>query len=62
IIVGALAYFIIPIDAVADFLPGGYVDDWGALMGAFWAVARHVKQEHTERARAKLREWFPEAE
>lgn len=60
IIVGALAYFIIPFDAVADLLPGGYVDDWGALMGALWTVAKHIKDEHKQRAQAKLREWFPE--
>lgn len=60
IIVGALAYFIIPLDAVADFLPGGYVDDWGAMLGALWTVAKHIKSEHTEKARAKVREWFPD--
>ena len=59
IIVGALVYFIVPIDAVADFLPGGYVDDWGALMGAFWTVSKHVKDEHITKAKAKLIEWFP---
>ncbi|MBT8148515.1 MAG: DUF1232 domain-containing protein [Pseudomonadales bacterium] len=61
VIVGALVYFIVPIDAVADFLPGGYVDDWGALMGAFWTVAKHVKDEHVAKAQAKLRDWFPDA-
>lgn len=58
IIIGALAYFIIPIDAVADLLPGGYVDDWGALMGALWTVSKHIKEEHTQKAKDKLNEWF----
>jgi len=58
IILGSLAYFIIPIDAVADFLPGGYVDDWGALMGALWTVSKHIKEEHTQKAKEKLNEWF----
>lgn len=58
IIVGSLAYFIIPIDAVADLLPGGYVDDWGALMGALWTVSKHIKQEHADKAKEKLSEWF----
>lgn len=62
IIVGSLAYFIIPIDAVADLLPGGYVDDWGALMGALWTVSKHVKQEHADKAKEKLKEWFSEAD
>ncbi len=58
IIIGALAYFIIPLDAVADLLPGGYVDDWGALMGALWTVSKHIKDEHTQKAKEKLKEWF----
>lgn len=62
IILGALAYFIIPVDAVADLLPGGYVDDWGALMGALWTVSKHIKEEHTEKAREKLKSWFNDDE
>jgi len=58
IIIGALTYFIVPIDAVADLLPGGYVDDWGALMGALWTVSQHIKNEHTQKAKEKLTEWF----
>ena len=30
-IVVTLAYFISPIDAIPDFLPGGYVDDLAAM-------------------------------
>ncbi len=60
IIIGALAYFIIPSDAVLDLLPGGYVDDLGALVGALWTVAEHIKDEHVQKARAKLGEWFDE--
>ena len=33
IIYGALAYLIAPLDAIPDFLPGGYVDDMGILAG-----------------------------
>lgn len=58
IIIGALVYFIVPTDAVLDLLPGGYVDDLGALMGALWTIAEHIKEEHTEKAKAKMREWF----
>lgn len=58
IILGSLAYFIIPLDAVADLLPGGYVDDWGALMGALWTVSKHVKQEHADKAKDQLTRWF----
>ena len=30
-IVATLAYFISPIDAIPDFLPGGYIDDMAAM-------------------------------
>ncbi len=58
IIVGALVYFIVPTDAVMDFLPGGYVDDWGALLGALWTVASHIREEHEQKAKEKLAQWF----
>lgn len=58
VIVGALVYFIVPTDAVFDLLPGGYVDDWGALLGALWTVAKHVKPLHAEKAKQKLSDWF----
>ena len=54
VIVGALVYFIVPTDAVFDLLPGGYVDDWGALVGALWTVASHIKPVHAEKAKQKL--------
>ena len=62
VIIGSLAYFIIPIDAVADFLPGGYVDDLGALAGAVMSVANHIKDEHTNKAKSTLKEWFGESQ
>ena len=58
IIVGALAYFVVPTDAVFDLIPGGYVDDLGALVGALWTVAEHIKEEHVEKAKATVSEWF----
>lgn len=58
IIIGALAYFIMPIDLVVDFIPGGYVDDWGALAGALATVVTHIKESHVQQAKAKTIEWF----
>ena len=50
-IVGALLYFISPIDAIPDFIPGlGYTDDLAVLIGALGVVAAHIKREHKERA------------
>jgi uncharacterized membrane protein YkvA (DUF1232 family) len=62
IIIGSLAYFIAPADAVPDLLPGGYVDDLGALVGAAWTVANHIKDEHIEKARQKMQQWFDSSE
>lgn len=33
IIIGALLYFITPVDAVPDVMPGGYADDLAVLGG-----------------------------
>jgi uncharacterized membrane protein YkvA (DUF1232 family) len=52
---GALAYFILPFDAVPDFLVGlGFTDDLAVLVGALRTVGSHVTEEHRERARETL--------
>lgn len=49
----ALAYFILPFDAIPDLMPlVGLSDDAGVLATAFTAVSAHVTDEH--RTRAKL--------
>jgi len=59
ILVAALGYFICPIDAIPDVLPGaGYADDAGAIAVALGAVAVHIKPEHKQRAKQKAAEWF----
>jgi len=58
VIVGALAYFILPADAVPDFLPGGFVDDLGALAAALMIVTVHIKPEHWGQVQEKMKEWF----
>jgi uncharacterized membrane protein YkvA (DUF1232 family) len=59
VIVGALGYFILPTDAVPDFLPGvGYTDDLGALVLALGIVAAHIRPEHLQKAREKTEGWF----
>lgn len=58
-IFGALGYFILPADLIPDILPGvGFTDDYGVLVAALTTVARHIKPEHEENARAALRQWF----
>nr|WP_315392396.1 YkvA family protein [uncultured Duganella sp.] len=58
-IYGALGYFISPIDAIPDLLPAvGYTDDIGVLIAAAAAVAAYIKDEHVQKARDTLQQWF----
>ena len=58
IVIGALAYFIAPIDAIPDFIAGiGYTDDLGALMVLLQA-SLYVNEDVKDKARMKLAEWF----
>jgi len=48
----ALAYFILPLDAMPDLLPVvGLSDDAGVIAATLTAIAAHITDEH--RARAK---------
>lgn len=60
IIMGALGYFILPLDAIPDFLPGvGYADDLSAIGAAMATVMMHIKEEHKQKADEQLDKWFP---
>jgi len=49
----ALAYFILPLDAVPDLLPiVGLSDDASVIAAALTAVAAHITAEHRDKARA----------
>lgn len=58
VIGGTLVYFVVPLDLIPDFVPGGYVDDLGALASAMAAVLKSIKPEHSAKARLKAGEWF----
>lgn len=59
IIFAALGYFISPVDAIPDITPViGYTDDLGVLVAALAAVASHIKEEHTAKAKETLKQWF----
>ena len=52
---GALAYFVMPFDAIPDFLFGlGFTDDAAVLIAAFTAARSHITESHREKARAWL--------
>lgn len=55
ILMAALAYFILPLDAIPDFVLGlGFTDDLAVLMAAFGVIRAHLTDEHRERARATI--------
>ncbi|WP_435008712.1 YkvA family protein [Tundrisphaera lichenicola] len=52
IVAGALAYFVLPLDAIPDVLPFvGLSDDASILAAAYTAVSAFVTEEHREKAR-----------
>ena len=59
VIFSALAYFILPIDAIPDAIPfGGFVDDLGAIAAAIGTVSLYITEEVKEQARQKMKDWF----
>ena len=54
-LIGALAYFVLPTDAVPDVLPLiGYTDDAAVLAVAIKLVSTHITPDHREAARRTL--------
>lgn len=54
----AIAYFILPIDAIPDVLPViGFTDDAAVLALAIKLVSSHITPVHRAAARAKLDEF-----
>jgi uncharacterized membrane protein YkvA (DUF1232 family) len=48
----ALAYFVVPTDAIPDFIAGlGYTDDAAVFAAMLAIVGRHLKPRHREAAR-----------
>lgn len=59
LILGALGYFILPVDLIPDFIPAlGITDDIAAITIAFKAIIDSVTPEVKARAAAKKLEWF----
>ena len=60
VLLGAVAYFILPVDMVPDVLAGlGFTDDASVLAAAIAAVGRHLQPKHrlsAQKALARLRE------
>lgn len=57
ILIAALAYFVLPADAIPDFLLGfGFTDDIAVLTAAIGAVQAHIRPSHRAAARKAIRE------
>ena len=54
-LLGALGYFILPIDFIPDFILGlGYTDDAAILAAAISTVAAYIKPKHRRAAKEAL--------
>jgi uncharacterized membrane protein YkvA (DUF1232 family) len=63
VIMGALAYFVLPVDVVPDVLAVfGFVDDAAVLGYAYRFVASYVTDRHRDQARAALHDLDPSPE
>lgn len=52
ILIAALVYFLSPIDAIPDFLPGGFADDLAVMLSAVMATGR-IGKKHLQFCRQK---------
>jgi uncharacterized membrane protein YkvA (DUF1232 family) len=58
-LLGALAYFVLPFDAIPDVLPViGFIDDGAVLATAIRLVSTHITPLHRAAARAALARGF----
>ncbi|MEZ5564263.1 MAG: YkvA family protein [Gammaproteobacteria bacterium] len=56
---GALAYFIMPLDAIPDLAPvAGYTDDLGVLAVAVATIARYIDEGVKQKTTGLLSRWF----
>lgn len=63
VIIGALGYFISPIDVIPDVTPVvGFADDLGVLAAAAASVLSCITPAIKDQAKTKTREWFGESE
>jgi len=55
VLLGAIAYFVLPVDMMPDMVPGlGFTDDLAVLLAAINVVSTYVTAAHRARARDAL--------
>lgn len=63
VIIGALGYFIAPIDVIPDITPVvGFADDLGVLAAATASVVTNITPAIKAEAKRKTKEWFRDSE
>lgn len=63
IIVGALGYFILPVDLIPDIIPAlGLTDDLATLVACIKTIKANITPLVKENASKKLSEWFADAD
>ena len=60
LLIGALGYFIAPLDIIPDMLPFGFTDDLAALGKAAMTLADYIDNDVKEKASKKVKEFFGE--
>ncbi|MFK7792290.1 MAG: YkvA family protein [Devosiaceae bacterium] len=54
-LLGALGYFVLPLDGIPDFILGfGFTDDAAVIMGVLALMRVHITDEHREAAKKAL--------
>ena len=62
-IIGALGYFILPVDLIPDLLPGiGFADDIAALTACLKTIHDNITPSVKKKAMQKLTDWFVKVE
>ena len=62
-VLGALGYFILPLDIIPDAILGlGFTDDLAALAWALFTIRKHITPDIERKARQRMSEWFGDAD
>ncbi len=62
-VMGALGYFILPMDIIPDFIPvAGYSDDLAALLAVLKTVSMYVDEPVKIEAKSVITRWFDVSE
>ena len=59
LVIGALGYFILPIDLIPDVYPVvGFADDMAALTYVFTSVSNHIGSDARQKARVRMKKIY----